>query len=109
MDTQMLKTAKLIGVLTKWSAPTLLFELNPKYNDNQFIIIAAANAIQRYEMIIYTCDVINGKYSNIKFGLKDYTSLKCNLPLFKKTLESIGYNMVGEIPRSSKEIIKKAK
>jgi len=98
--------ATLISKLESWSAPSLVFKLEPPLNDNEYIIIAAANGIERYEMIIFTCNVTGKhklKFENIKIAnIENYKSIKNNLPAFKKTLESIGYKMYGEVERHPK-------
>lgn len=89
------KTATFLRVLD-WSATTFIFRVKPKLQGNKYIIMCAADAIDRWEMIAWSVDKVEKHYDNYVFKeIKGYNVLCCKIPNFRKAIELIGYKMVG--------------
>lgn len=86
--------------MKEWHARTLLFEVDPPIDGRKFIVVAAANAVDRYEMIIYTAEKVKKHFKTFAYGeIKSKKLIFGPLPQFKEAIESIGYEMVGDVKR----------
>lgn len=94
------KTATFVRVMKEWHAPTLLFEVDPPLDGKNFIVVAAANAVDRYEMIVFTAHKVKKKFKTFAYGeVKSKILIHGPLPQFKEAIASIGYEMIGDVKR----------
>jgi len=95
------KTATFVCVMKEWHAPTLLFKVDPPIDGKDHIVVAAASAVDRYEMIIYTAKKMKKEYKTYAYSEvnKSKPFIRGPLPQFKEAIESIGYKIVGDVER----------
>jgi hypothetical protein len=97
------KEAIFIERVTNWAAITCLFRLEPPLNNKKYIVVAAANAIDRYEMIIYSREPNENHNEYVYNFIKGEYKVFSSLPEFRKAIESIGYTMIGGPERKAKQ------